>query len=63
MLEDPDLTLKSSWVCLSVVNKTMERDISNDDRETVEKIMRKRACLIENRPTWRALRHKGERSS
>ena len=40
-LEDPDLILKSPWVCLPVVNKTLEYNISNHYRETVEKIMRK----------------------
>ena len=58
-LEDPDLILKSPWVCLPVVNKTLEYNISNHYREKVEKIMRKQASLIDKKPTLKALRHTG----
>ena len=40
-LEDPDLTLENLWVCLPAVNNNLERNINNNDREAVEKMMRK----------------------
>lgn len=36
----------------------MERHIRNNDRETVEKTMRKLTTLIDNRPILKALKHK-----